>query len=71
MLKRLTMVTSMILFAAIAGQASARTEHFAGRHSTDAMASQANMQDQEFLSGADTSSAAAMHHYTGGPKSND
>ena len=69
--KRITLVTSMILFTAITGQAYARPQHFGTQHSTHAMASQANTQDEEFMPGADNSSAAAMHRYTGGPKSND
>src|ERR1700754_2012370 len=44
--KRITLVTSMILFTAITGQAYARPQHFGTQHSTHAMASQANTQDE-------------------------
>jgi len=71
--KRLAIVASMILFTAIAGQASARPEHSGGQHSTNAVTS-SNIQEPEFVSGAGTPSQSVggiVHRYTGGPKFND
>ena len=68
--KHLALVTSMVLFTALAGQASARPAHSMTQHATHAMMSQGNVQDPEFMPDAGTS-PHDMHHYTGGPKSND
>jgi hypothetical protein len=72
--KRLALVASMILFTAMAGQASARSEHSGRQHSTDAVTSSSNIQDPEFVSGTGTppqSVEGIVHRYTGGPKYND
>jgi len=71
--KRLGIVASMILFTAIAGQASARPEHSGMQHSTNAVTS-SNIQEPELVSGAGTPSQSVegiVHRYTGGPKFND
>jgi hypothetical protein len=72
--KRLAIVASMILFTAIAGQASARPEHSGRQHSTNAVTFSNNIQDPEFGPGAGTpprSVEGNVHRYTGGPKFND
>lgn len=69
--KRLALVTSMILFSAIAGQASARPAHSMTHHSTHAVASPENMQDPEFEFDVASPPQTVVHHYTGGPKYND
>ncbi len=72
--KRLALVTSMILFTAIAGQASARPEHSGRQHSSNAVTSMSNIQEPEFVTDVGTPAQAVegnAHHYTGGPKSND
>ena len=72
--KRLAIVASMILFTAMAGQASARPEHSGGQHSTNALTFSGNVQEPEFVPGAGTPSQSVegiVHRYTGGPKFND
>jgi hypothetical protein len=54
--KRLAIVASMILFTAIAGQASARREHSGVQHSTNAVTSSNNIHEPEFVPGAGTPS---------------
>ena len=72
--KRLAIVASMILFTAIAGQASARPEHSGRLHSTDAVTFSSNIPGPEFVLGTGTppqSVEGIVHRYTGGPKFND
>jgi hypothetical protein len=70
--KPLTLVASMILFTAIAGQASARPQHSGTEHSVHAVTFPDNVQAPEFMPDTGTPSPQiAVHRYTGGPKSND
>ena len=69
--KRLALVAPMILFAAIAGQASAQTIRPMTEHSTHALTGPDSIQAAEFASDAGMPSQAGTHRYNGGPKSND
>ena len=72
--KHLTLAASMILFTAIAGQASARPEHTGRQHSTNAVTYSSSIQDPEFAPGAGMATQPVegiVHRYTGGPKYND
>jgi hypothetical protein len=72
--KHLTLAASMILFTAMAGQASARPEHAGWQHSTNAVTYSGSVQNPELAPGAETATQPVegiVHHYTGGPKFND
>ncbi len=72
--KHLALATSMILVAAICGQASARTANPGEKHLTHAVNFSGEVQQPENAFGAVMPSEAMQgnsHRYSGGPKSND
>ena len=69
--KPLAMVTSMVLLAAVAGQAAARPVHSGMQLSSNAAMSSSDHQTAESAAGTAMPTEAPMHRYMGGPKSND
>jgi hypothetical protein len=73
--KRLAIATSIILFAAISGQAAARTVTTGENHWTNAMNSSGEIrspQNEPFSAmPSQATEESNTHRYTGGPKSND